>query len=36
MPGPLLEVKNLTVSYEPKLHRPLNAVNDVSFTIEPG
>jgi len=36
MTGPLLEVKNLTVSYEPKLHRPLNAVNDVSFTIAPG
>jgi len=36
MPGPLLEVKNLTVRYEPKLHRPLNAVEDVSFTIDPG
>ncbi len=36
MPAPLLEVKNLTVSYEPKLHRALNAVEDVSFTIAPG
>ncbi len=36
MPGPLLEVRNLTVSYEPKLHRPLNAVEDVSFAIAPG
>jgi peptide/nickel transport system ATP-binding protein len=32
----LLEVKNLTVRYEPRLHRPLDAVRDVSFTIEEG
>lgn len=36
MAGPLLEVKNLTVRYEPKLHAPLNAVENVSFTIAPG
>ena len=36
MPAPLLEVKNLTVRYEPKLHAALNAVEDVSFTIDPG
>ena len=36
MPTPLLEVKNLTVRYSPKLHAALNAVEDVSFTIDPG
>jgi peptide/nickel transport system ATP-binding protein len=36
MPAPLLEVKNLTVRYSPKLHAALNAVEDVSFTIDPG
>jgi peptide/nickel transport system ATP-binding protein len=36
MPAPLLEVKNLTVRYSPKLHAALNAVEDVSFTIAPG
>ena len=32
----LLDVKNLSVRYEPKAHRPLDAVQDVSFSIEPG
>lgn len=36
MPAPLLEVKDLTVRYSPKLHAALNAVEDVSFTIAPG
>ncbi|MHB1008159.1 MAG: ABC transporter ATP-binding protein [Propionibacteriaceae bacterium] len=36
MAAPLLEVKNLTVRYSPKLHAPLNAVEDVSFAIAPG
>ena len=34
--APLLEVRNLSVRYEPKLHRPLTAVEDVSFTIRQG
>lgn len=32
----LLEVNNLSVRYEPKLHRPLTAVDDVSFSIAEG
>ncbi|WP_374971258.1 ABC transporter ATP-binding protein [Terrabacter sp. BE26] len=32
----LLEVKDLSVRYEPKSHRPLDAVQEVSFSIEPG
>lgn len=32
----MLEVKDLSVRYEPKTHRPLNAVEDVSFTIDDG
>lgn len=32
----LLDVQGLTVRYEPKRHRPLNAVEDVSFTIDDG
>lgn len=32
----LLDVKGLSVRYEPKLHRPLTAVEDVSFTIGEG
>ncbi|MGO4597230.1 ABC transporter ATP-binding protein [Terrabacter sp. 2RAF25] len=32
----LLDVKDLSVRYEPKSHRPLDAVQDVSFSIEPG
>jgi len=32
----LLEVKNLSVRYEPKAHRALNAVEDVSFSIDDG
>lgn len=32
----LLDVKNLSVRYEPKSHRPLDAVQEVSFAIEPG
>jgi peptide/nickel transport system ATP-binding protein len=36
MPAPLLDVKNLTDRYSPKLHAALNAVEDVSFTIDPG
>lgn len=34
--APLVEVKNLTVRYEPKLHPALDAVRDVSFSIRPG
>ena len=34
--GPLLEVKNLTVRYEPKLNPALTAVDDVSFSISEG
>lgn len=33
---PLLEVKNLTVRYEPKLNPALTAVDDVSFTVSEG
>jgi len=32
----LLDVRDLSVRYEPKSHRPLDAVQDVSFSIEPG
>src|SRR3954453_22380666 len=32
----LLEVKDLSVRYEPKSHRPLDAVQDVTFSIDPG
>ncbi len=32
----LLEVRNLSVRYEPRRHRPVNAVEDVSFTIDDG
>ena len=32
----LLEVKDLSVRDEPKSHRPLDAVQEVSFSIEPG
>ena len=32
----LLEVKDLSVRYEPKLHRPMQAVNEVSFSIDEG
>lgn len=32
----LLEVRNLSVRYEPRRHRPLTAVDDVSFSLEPG
>ena len=32
----LLEVKDLSVRYEPKSHRPLDAVQEVSFSIDPG
>lgn len=32
----MLEVKDLSVRYEPKTHRPLNAVEDVSFSIDDG
>ncbi|MER7072987.1 ABC transporter ATP-binding protein [Terrabacter sp. NPDC000476] len=32
----LLEVKDLSVRYEPRSHRALDAVQDVSFSIEPG
>ncbi len=34
--APLLEVKNLTVRYEPKLNPALTAVDDVSFTVSEG
>lgn len=32
----MLEVKDLVVRYEPKLHAPLNAVDGVSFSIDEG
>jgi len=32
----LLDVRDLSVRYEPKASRPLDAVQGVSFTIEPG
>ncbi|MFC7596224.1 dipeptide ABC transporter ATP-binding protein [Terrabacter sp. GCM10028922] len=32
----LLDVSDLSVRYEPRSHRPLDAVRDVSFSIEPG
>jgi peptide/nickel transport system ATP-binding protein len=32
----LLEVEDLTVRYEPKLHPPLNAVDHVTFSLEEG
>ncbi|MGV1003871.1 MAG: ABC transporter ATP-binding protein [Candidatus Nanopelagicales bacterium] len=32
----MLEVRDLSVRYEPKLGRPLTAVNGVSFDVEPG
>jgi peptide/nickel transport system ATP-binding protein len=32
----LLSVSDLSVRYEPKTHRPLNAVEDVSFAIDDG
>jgi peptide/nickel transport system ATP-binding protein len=32
----MLEVKDLSVRYEPKTHRPLNAVENVSFSIDDG
>ncbi|MCW3158696.1 ABC transporter ATP-binding protein [Micropruina sonneratiae] len=32
----LLEVKNLGVRYEPRLHKPVQAVDDVSFEIAEG
>ena len=32
----LLEVRDLHIRYEPKRHAPVNAVSDVSFSIEPG
>jgi len=33
---PILEVEDLTVRYEPRLHPALNAVEGVSFAIQPG
>ncbi len=32
----LLDIRDLSVRYEPKSHRALNAVQDVSFSVEPG
>ena len=32
----LLDVRDLSVRYEPKASRPLDAVQGVSFSIEPG
>src|SRR6185295_17437522 len=32
----LLDVQGLTVRYEPKRQRPVNAVEDISFKIEDG
>jgi peptide/nickel transport system ATP-binding protein len=32
----MLEVRDLSVAYEPKLGRPMTAVKDVSFNIDPG
>ncbi|WP_377639143.1 ABC transporter ATP-binding protein [Oryzobacter terrae] len=34
--NPILEVENLSVRYEPKAHRSITAVSDVSFAIRPG
>ena len=34
--NPILEVENLSVRYEPKAHRAITAVSDVSFTLRPG
>ncbi len=34
--NPILEVENLTVRYEPKAHRSITAVSDVSFSLRPG
>ena len=34
--NPILEFENLSVRYEPKAHRAITAVSDVSFTLRPG
>lgn len=34
--NPILTVENLSVRYEPKAHRSITAVSDVSFTLRPG
>ncbi|WP_392543822.1 ABC transporter ATP-binding protein [Oryzobacter telluris] len=34
--NPILTVENLSVRYEPKAHRSITAVSDVSFSLRPG
>ena len=36
MTAPILSVENLSVRYEPKSHRAVTAVSDVSFSVRPG
>ncbi len=33
---PLLEVQDLKIRYEPKRHAALDAVTNITFSIEPG